>query len=371
VTHRVRGVGGMEQMLSNLITRLLDRGHEVTVIARHCELPRHPRLRWVRVPGPARPFVIAYPLFFLIGSLVVMRNRRGLLHTTGALVANRSDLSTVHLCHRALQERTHLRRASRGSLPYRLNAWGAAKLSRRAEGWCYRRSRTRHLVAVSRGVAAELERYFPRMAGAVSVIPNGVDRQTYAPSRDAREAMRRKLGIREDALVAVFVGGEWEGKGLKFAIEGVAAADSWQLVVVGRGDEARYRRIAESCAPGRVHFAGEQRDTTHYYAGADAFVLPSVYEAFSLAAFEAAATGLPLLVTRVSGVEDVLVDGSNGWFIERDGALIAGRLRRLESVRVRTELGASARAATERFEWDHAVDAYALLYEALAEGWSA
>ncbi len=86
--------------------------------------------------------------------------------------------------------------------------------------------------------------------------------------------------------------------------------------MIGAGDEDRFRAIARrSGLAGRVEFIGAQLDPAPYYAAADAFVLPTAYETFSLASYEAAAAGLPLLVTRVNGVEDLLVDGETGWFI--------------------------------------------------------
>src|SRR4051812_16176846 len=123
----------MEQMLSRLIQGLLEKGFEVTVVARRCDLPSHPRLRWARVPAPARPFLIMYPWFFVIGSIVTWARRRGVLNTTGALVFNRADVSTVHLCHHGIQTKTDASRASRPGPLYRLNAVGAAWLSREAE----------------------------------------------------------------------------------------------------------------------------------------------------------------------------------------------------------------------------------------------
>ena len=92
--------------------------------------------------------------------------------------------------------------------------------------------------------------------------------------------------------MALFVGGEWKGKGLGYALEAIGAAPDWHLIVVGRGDVPRYRRRAEVVAPGRVSFVGEQQDTTPYYAAADAFILPSAYEAFPISLLEAASSGL-------------------------------------------------------------------------------
>jgi UDP-glucose:(heptosyl)LPS alpha-1,3-glucosyltransferase len=166
------------------------------------------------------------------------------------------------------------------------------------------------------------------------------------------------------------VGGDWERKGLRLAIEAVARTEHWHLVIVGPGDVEATRRLAETASSAsRVHFAGTPAETARYFADADAFLLPTAYETFSLVTYEAAAAGLPLLVTRVSGVEDILVDGQNGWFIQRDPALIAERLDALGAdPNTRQLMGAAARRAVQGFTWAATVDAYHALYARLA-GW--
>src|SRR3954447_18276648 len=89
VAHDIGSVRGMERQLSDLVTGLSDLGRRVTVIARTCELPAGARVEFIRVRGPARPFVIAYPWFLLAGSLAVRRARRGIVQATGAIVLGR------------------------------------------------------------------------------------------------------------------------------------------------------------------------------------------------------------------------------------------------------------------------------------------
>ena len=66
-----------------------------------------------------------------------------------------------------------------------------------------------------------------------------------------------------------------------------------------------------------------------WYAAADALLLPSSYEAFSLVMLEAAAAGLPLLVPRINGAEELVREGINGWFVPPAAEQIAERLREL------------------------------------------
>jgi glycosyltransferase involved in cell wall biosynthesis len=362
--HDVGGIGGMERVLSELITGLLTAGHRVTVVARRCDLPAHARLHWIRVPGPARPFPLAYPWFLVAGSIQVWRHRRGVLHSTGAIIFNRVDVATVHWCHLGARSKVDLLSHRRPGSWYRLNGWIAIRLSRLGERLCYRPNRVGRLVAVSRGVANEIAEHFPFASGSVSVIPNGVDGAIFHPDPAARARQRERLGLGDEDFLALFVAGDWERKGLPMVVEAAARTPGCHLLVVGKGDSERYLRLAGRYgAAGRMRFAGPARDPAAYYAAADAFVLASAYESFSLATYEAAASGLPLIAARVSGVEDVLVDGWNGWFVERDAGSIASRLLRLASDQsLRKTMGERARLSSEPFRWEPVVESYIRLY---------
>ena len=95
-----------------------------------------------------------------------------MLHTTGAIVGNGADVSTVHHLHHAVQ-RAGIVPRSRDSLLHRLNSAIAEPLKRAGERWCYRPAVTGHVVADSVGLAREMGEHFPAMAGAISVIPLG------------------------------------------------------------------------------------------------------------------------------------------------------------------------------------------------------
>jgi glycosyltransferase involved in cell wall biosynthesis len=369
VCHDIGGPGGMERHAERLIEHLLDSGRPVTVVARTCRMPPRPGLRFRRIRTPGRPFTIAYPAFFAAASALLLRRNGALVHTTGALVANRADVSTVHYCHQAAAERVDVSRASSDRWPYRLNAAFAAVTARAAERWCYRPARTRVLCAVSDGVAAELRTSFPEMAGAIRSIPNGVDSHVFRPDPHRRGAVRADLGLDELAPLALFVGGDWERKGLGVAVGALAKAPAWHLAVAGAGDTAPLLAAARATGvTGRLHFLGRVSDTPRLYAAADAFVLPTAYEAFPLVSLEAAASGLPLLITRVNGVDQLLTDGVTGWYVARDADDIARRLRDLASDPERArEMQTRARDAASAFSWPAMGRAYATLYDELTD----
>ena len=368
VAHDIGPLGGMERRLTRLVSGLLARGYRVNVIARRCDLPPHPMLTWRRVRCPARPFTIFYPLFFVVGSFAVKRHAQGVVHTTGAIVFSRADVSTVHFCHHAFRNSEPVRRSSKRGPLYRVNARMAAALSLAGERWCYRPGHTETLVAVSDGVRRELDLNFRRMTGRIEVIPNGVDRDLFRPCQEEGKRLREELGTGSGDLISLFVGGEWERKGLRLVIQALVHAPEWHLLVVGPGDTPTFRRLAEERGVAdRVHFAGRRSDTPRFFAAADAFVLPTEYEAFPLVVLEAASTGVPLVVTRVNGVEDLLTDGQNGWFITRDAKVIAERLRRLaaDSER-RAQMAIASREASAEYSWESVVERYSRLYVRIA-----
>jgi glycosyltransferase involved in cell wall biosynthesis len=369
VAHDVGGIGGMERQLGELVTGLVDAGDRVTLVSRTCAVPLREGLRWVRVRGPARPFSVAYPWFLMAGTVLTGLRGAGVVHTTGAIVLNRADVTTVHLCHHAVRDRLDVDRVRRATPLYRLNARLAALQSRWGERLVYTPRRTRAVVAVSEGVAREVRRYFPRMVSRLAVTPNGVDPERFRPAA-SKDAVRAALDLPADGLLALFIGREWEGKGLRVAIEALPDAAPWRLVVIGEGDAVRYAALAGALGVGdRVHFVAPTADIVPYYQAVDAFLLPTGYETFSLVTYEAAACGLPLLVTRVSGVEDILQDGVNGFVISREPASVADRLRRLgASPALRAGMGDAARAAVHGVDWRAMVASYRSHYRSAGAG---
>ncbi len=366
VAHDVGTVRGMERQISDLIVGLRGLGHPVTVIARSCQLPAGTGAVFHRVPGPARPFVIAYPWFMLAGSLALRRWRGGVVQATGAIVLSRVDAISVHYLHAAGSNTP-----SRPTRLFRLHHRLSTMLKRLGERLCYRPGRARAFICVSEGVADELRAHFPALAGSVVTIYNGIDTDDFAPGlrRAPASELRTRLEIGEQSLVAAFVGSEWERKGLEPAIAALALAPEWTLVVAGGGDEQRYRRLAERLGvAASVRWLGVTGDVRRVYDLADAFVLPSSYETFSLVTFEAAASGLPVLATPVNGVRELIQDGETGLLITREPEVIAERLRRLAAdPALRSRLGTAARAAAMSFGRERMVREHDALYQRLAD----
>jgi glycosyltransferase involved in cell wall biosynthesis len=102
-------------------------------------------------------------------------------------------------------------------------------------------------------------------------------------------------------------------------------------------------------------------------SGADVFCLPSRFEGLPLALLEALAAGLPVCATRIDGVADVVVDGSEAVLVAPDdhGELADGLRRLLGDPVLRQRLGGAGRElACSRYRFDRMMDSLEALYRA-------
>ena len=369
IAQDLHGRGGMDRVHAELI-KSLSHTWDITVVS--ATLPPEVRdlVEWHRIPLPRRPAPLRFTCFFVLAGWR-LRSLRGLVHVAGAIVPNRADIASVHLCHAGVVEATGSLAPASAPLPRRLNTTVNRFLALVAERWCYRPSRLRKFHAVSNGVADELRSHYPGIP--IAVIPNAVDTDRYQPDSIVRARIRSEQGIPDNAVVVLFVAADWDHKGLDIAIDGVALAskgcDYLELWVVGSGDQSRFTdRAAMAGIPTRVKFFGWQEDPSRFYKASDIFVLPSRYEADPLVALEAAACSLPVVATAVNGIVELLGDGQAGVIVERDPADLARALAALAvSADLRRSLGAEGRKRVQsRGGWDQVADRLGQQLEELA-----
>jgi len=362
-------VGGLHhRLLSSLCV-----DHDFTVFAVEFDNPAPERIRWVRVPVPKRPLALQFLVFHVVAPICYLgfRLRRKLRFDLVQIVESNllfGDLSEAHFCHRAF-----LRNGQPGSSGMKVRRMLRSadhRLHAALEPLVFRR--VRQVVVPSRGLGRELKAEYPEVAGKVTVISNPVDLPSLeAPLHFDRDEQRRRLGLAGEDLALVFVAlGQFERKGLPLLLEALrsCAMPHFKLLVVGgQADLVRaYEKGTKSLGLGDVvTFVGMQPDIRPFLWASDAFCLPSTYEANSLAVLEAAAAGLPLLVSRLHGVEDVFTDGVSGLFVECSVDGVAAGLKRLTDLTPdqRHGLGQRARRAVDGCTVASYVDDWKALYE--------
>jgi glycosyltransferase involved in cell wall biosynthesis len=363
VAHDVHDDGGMERVMAHLV-RHASTSVSIDVISRTLSPQLRPLVRWHRVSIPSRPFALKFAAFFVLAGLRLRRMRPDVVHTVGAIVPNHADIASVHFSHTAFVADGR-RLTPPGLSPVRhFNRALARMTALAAERWVYRPSRVGILAAVSPGIADDMRRFHPGVA--VAVTPNGVDLEVFRPSPEERAAVRREYGVDDSETVVLFVGGDWNRKGLDLLIEAVAQLSSdVRLWVVGPGDTDRFAALAAGAS---VDFFGVRRDTSRFYAAADVFALPSLAEAAPLAAYEAAASALPIVATRVHGVTELVgTDEAAGILVDRRAAAIASALERLAvNPQLRRAMGEEARRRAAGYSWEQSAESVVELYRRIA-----
>jgi glycosyltransferase involved in cell wall biosynthesis len=244
--------------------------------------------------------------------------------------------------------------------------------------WLWRRATAAAdaIITPSEETAHDVQAEFGADPACVHVIPNGVDLARFAPAPEARAAVRERLGLAPDALVAIAVTRLVPEKGLHVALEALPRVPRLTLLVAGDGTaraslerEAQERQIAA-----RVRFLGyvPNEQLPEYLAAADVFVMPTLCrEGFPVSVVEAMATGLVPVASHIGGIPTAVDAERTGVLVPpgQPEALASALARLAGDAPRRLALAAAARAeALERFSVQRMVDdTLAVLEQARAQ----
>ena len=352
------------------LLRSLAHEHKFTVFSVQFENPDPAAITWVRVPSPTRPLALLFVVFHLLAPLAYLCHKIRTGNRFDIVQSIESDLCFGGLVYSHFSHTTYLRH-------HRTSRCGLRGILRWIDNWLhavaerFRYPAARLIVTPSAGLAEELKRDFQVAPERVSVIANPIPvRRMERPADFDRDDFRRGLGFAASDFVLTFSAlGQFDRKGLPLILESLRAPSLSQtklLVVGGEPDlTADYRQRADALGLGsRVCFVGMQADVRPYLWCGEGFVLPSAYESFSLATYEAAAAGLPILAPALNGIRDLLRDGENGFLITRSTSSIISALERLTALpeRQRQAVGENARRAAASFSEERFVDAWRRLY---------
>ncbi len=203
----------------------------------------------------------------------------------------------------------------------------------------------------------------------VEVIHNGINPDEYATESEINTVLRlREMGSR----IVLFIGRLTVQKGPDYFIEAASRVLEREknviFVIAGSGDmegqlleEAAARGIAD-----HVFFTGFLRgeDWKTMYRSADVFVLPSVSEPFGIAPLEAMMHGVPSIVSRQSGVSEVLRNALkvDFWDVDEMAHKVLSILRHKS---LHKELRVHGKREAKNLDWNAAAEKCIRLYSAI------
>jgi len=195
--------------------------------------------------------------------------------------------------------------------------------------------------------------------GSWQVVGNGIDLQRFRPDPEGRRMVRAELGIADDELLVGTIGRRVREKGLAEFVDAARMITGGRagrhekvtFIWVGPADDTDV--AADVPHHDAVRFIGERTDMPAVYSALDVFVLASYREGFSRAAMEAAACGVPMVLTDIRGCREIGRDGEHLLLVQAGdaGALKVGIARLLTDPTLRHTLAEAARRqALEHFD---------------------
>jgi len=321
---------------------------------------------WHRVSSIRGPHLIQYLWWFAANTLHRLWDRRilglrpDLIYSPGINLRN-ADVIAVHIVFRAFFQRVrhHLKfsRERPVKWPLLLHRRLYYQLIMFLEGRIYRRKDVK-LVAVAQVVSQQILEFFGRTD--VVVIRNGVDLEQFSKEirEERRHDARKRFHLSARDFVLLLIGNDWKKKGLEALLTAMAGCQDLplKLLVVGDDDQSGFERHARSVGISeRLQFHSPSDDVVQFYAAADAYVAPSLEDAYGLPIVEAMACGLPVVASVRAGASEIIHDGVDGMLLPdpEDANEITACVRRIATDSMfRAQLGQAAATAVQEQTWD-------------------
>lgn len=360
--------GGAERYAAAIAEELSDT-YEVHVFAQDIE-HHHPGITYHPVSRPFNKPRWLNQLWFALQTWRLTRHGFDVVHSHENTW--HGDLQTVHvrpfrvgLFHGLSPARRALRWLSLFTSPRLITYWWleAARLSVKPG---------RRILATSDQVKRDTLMGYPHTASMLEVIPPGVNmpalRLTTSPAR-------AQLQLPLDVPLALFVGNDFDKKGLSALLQALALTPGLHVAVVGQGRHLqRYReQIATLGLADRVHLLGSLSDVTPAYAAADWLVHPTTEDTYAMVVLEAMASGLPVIVScaRFCGIAAELTHTVNALILDdpRDEKQLSERLLSLlEDPSLRATLARAGLSFAQERTWREAAARHeALIQRVLAQ----
>ncbi len=359
--------GGTERSTAEVLARLAPH-YEVHLFAHRGETDGVANVHFHRVPALRWPGLLRFLSFYAAATWKVRRAAReygafDCVFSPGPNCAE-VEVCTAHFCQ---ARQLDLLRSGKHRPPA-ASFMDCLKLAHRwSYAWCvskverlfFQRAGLRRVVAPSRLLARDLRSYYGVPEEKIMVSPSGVDCSAFTPEKRTllREKARTELQIAPSEFAFFFLGNNWAIKGLYHVIRALAHVPDARVMVVGLGAERpeSWQAFSQQCGvAGRITYLPRRPDILYYYAAADALPAPSVYDTFALMPLEAMACGLPVIISRNTGVAEI-VGGEDCLIVENveDTQELGAAMRRMAAdPELCARLAANGRARARQHPWD-------------------
>lgn len=331
-------VGGGETQARLLAEGLVATGHSIAILTRRSdaslkEYEKYGNVNVYRVPPVGSGQLKKWGLLLSsLPKLIQLRHQYDLIFVSGYRIIG----LTAVLVGKLLGKRVVLKADSQGEMSGEFFAGGLKKFGISPGSLPFRTFlRFRNHVlrkadafsAISSEIASEwISSGIP--SNKVHLIPNSVDTDHFVPVEPGQKlAVREKLNLPRDAVIAIYTGRLVSYKGLPLLLrvwnQICNKRNDVLLILAGTGGldihncESDLREYVKSNKLGQyVLFTGPIQNVSEYLRAADIFVFPTENDAFPSSVVEAMACGLPVLTTPVGAIQTIITHQENGILVE-------------------------------------------------------
>lgn len=361
---RFLSTGGAERYALE-VTRRLAFNHEVHVFAQEWSYQEkepiafHRIPRWIKKPSWLNQILFSYLSNKAVGDAFdIVHSHEKVTHF---------DVMTIHSpCFRSFLSQEK-------SLWKKTLLWASVLMSPRKTSWLileklqFATHAKRSFIAVSERVKKDVQANYHVPHTSFRIAYPGVDIGLKSPAHRSsnRQETMSKLGISENELTFLFVGTEFERKGLDALLHGLALLRSSRtrlLIAGGGGGKMRkYKNLARKLGlTEQTHFLGLVENVGDLYAMADAFILPTLSDPWAMAPIEAMLSGVPVAISSAEYCGAAEYITNHEAFIIKDPTdprQIADALLQLMDPIFRAELGQRGQALAKELTWDRTTEA--------------
>jgi len=313
--------------------------------------------------------IITFPRFFrpisaaLSIQQIIAKNKYDLIHSHERIFM--TDIYSIHgIPHKYWIN--NVRKKKRLSLFDYCTHWVEKKMVMNA--------RCRHYLSVSELTRTIFIDSLSVKSDSVKVIHPGVDLKPFnaLDRKQCRMEIRERLGLKLSDIILLFVGMNFEIKGLSSLIKAVAksiqhnSAVPLKLVIVGKGNYSRYSKLAAQLGiPNNVVFTGVlEEDIEKVYLASDLFSMLSEFDAFGMTVLEAMAASIPVIISDHVGAKDIIQQGENGYIVERHNIdQISTSINALLDEAHRKNISKLAYKTSQNYSWDHTANQVIDIYK--------
>jgi glycosyltransferase involved in cell wall biosynthesis len=225
------------------------------------------------------------------------------------------------------------------------------------------------VIACSEVVQQEIESAYPKLKGKTYLLPPGVHLPHLLRVSEKIE-LRRSLSIPDEAFVLLFVGNDYEKKGLRALLNAMPALDNNVfLIVVGNAVHVpKFSKLASELAvDARVKFVGAVGSVAPFYQSSDVLVHPTVEDTFSMVVLEGLANALPVIVSNAAycGIAQHLHHEVNALILENpssDKEIVTCVQLLQNDLNIGLKLGAAGRQFASKYDWDTLAERQEAIY---------